>query len=53
MAQNMLFLFFTRILQKYEMQAPEGLENVKIDPIVGFIHYCPSYNVRLSKRKVS
>nr|AKH03500.1 cytochrome P450 3033B1 [Paracyclopina nana] len=49
-AKNSLFLFFTSILQRYELKAPNGPDSIKTDPIVGFIHYCPSYNVEISHR---
>ena len=52
-AMNSMFLFFTSILQKYELRAPNGPENVQIEPIVGFIHYCPSYSVEFVARDVS
>ena len=49
-ARNSLFLFFASVLQKYHLKSPLGPEKVNTDPIVGFIHYCPSYNVEISVR---
>ncbi len=50
MARNSIFLFFTGILQKFTLAAPEGPKSVNIDPVVGFIHYCPSYDVKMIPR---
>ena len=50
LAQNSLFLFFTGILQRFQLKAPDGPETVSIDPIVGFIHSCPQYDVEFEVR---
>ena len=50
LAQNSLFLFFTGILQRFQLKAPDGPETVSIDPIVGFIHSCPLYDVEFEVR---
>ena len=40
------------LLNEPELRAPNGPENVQIEPIVGFIHYCPSYSVEFVARNV-
>lgn len=49
-ARNSLFLFFASILQRYQLKAPAGPTSVNTDPIVGFIHYCPTYDVQMIPR---
>ena len=49
-ARNSMFLFFTSILQKYQLRAPDGPDSLDIEPIVGFIHYCPNYCVEFLAR---
>ena len=51
LAQIQLFLFFAGTLQKFQFQAPDGPEKVSTEPIVGFLHHCPSYDVLISERK--
>nr|APH81375.1 cytochrome P450 CYP3033A1 [Tigriopus kingsejongensis] len=50
LALQQLFLFFVTILQHFELQAPGGAEAVSIEPIVGFVHQCPKYSVKLVGR---
>ena len=50
LAQNSLFLFFTGILQRFRLKAPDGPESVSTEPIVGFIHSCPVYDVEFEVR---
>ena len=52
LAQNQLFLFFTGILQRFRLKAPNGPSSVSTEPIVGFIHSCPDYEVEFETRVV-
>jgi hypothetical protein len=49
MARNSLFLFFTNILQRFELKSPQG-SKLEIEPIVGFIHMCPNYDLEMVDR---
>ena len=50
LALNQLFLFFSGLLQKFDFEAPQGAHKVSTEPIVGFLHQCPSYNVSIRQR---
>ena len=50
MAQDQLFLFFSGLLQRFDLASPHGPENVDTAPHVGFIHSCPAYDVSLRPR---
>ena len=51
LAQHELFLFLTGLLQKLNFATAQGDPSlVNIEPVVGFMHQCPEYQVILSKR---
>ncbi|TRY81001.1 hypothetical protein TCAL_13811 [Tigriopus californicus] len=50
LALQQLFLFFVTVLQQFDLETPAGPEKVSIEPIVGFVHQCPKYNVIMNKR---
>ena len=50
LAQIQLFLFFAGMLHKFNFKAPTSSEEVSIEPIVGFLHSCPSYDVVIEQR---
>lgn len=50
LAEIQLFLFFAGILHKFELEAPQGSDKVSTQPIVGFLHSCPPYDVKIRQR---
>ena len=51
LALKQLFLFFAGVLNRFELQAPGGPDSVNTDPVVGFIHSCPAYDVIIKRRE--
>jgi len=51
LAQHELFLFLTGLLQKFSLATPLADPSmVNTDPIVGFLHQCPKFQVILTQR---
>ena len=51
LAQHQIFLFLVGLLQSFSFSTPLSIpEEVSIEPIVGFMHQCPEYQVVLSPR---
>jgi len=52
LAQHELFLFLTGLLQSLSFSTPlKDPSLVNIEPVVGFMHSCPDYNVIVQTRK--
>ena len=53
LAHHQLFLFLTGLLQHFTFSTPlPSPELVNIEPIVGFLHQCPAYEVILTRRQL-
>ena len=51
LAQHELFLFLTGLLQSLSFSTPlQDPSLVNIEPVVGFLHSCPDYNVLIGTR---
>ena len=51
LAQIELFLFLSGLLQAFEFSFPEGEEEPRLEPLVGFVLGCPDYRVVARERR--